>query len=111
MIVIDQRTDDPSSGLAARKIWKALYRLSGAYQFKDLDSFLIDLSLFEKEVDKAYEKDGFINIFYWMYDPYGWIANTQVSSEDCEWSFEHSYKITVIRDYIIGRKIIIEKVR
>lgn len=50
-----------SSGLYARKIWEALYRLVDAHTFGTLDNFLCDLEGFRILIDKRPD------VIYWSY--------------------------------------------
>lgn len=59
---INTKTDSYSPSYLARKIWTALYHLTNAHTFGDLDSFLCDLKVIEHFIF-----DGHL-ILFWDYD-------------------------------------------
>jgi hypothetical protein len=64
-MIIEESTENYSSDLAARKIWKELFKISKAERFEDLDSFLCDLGRFQKYIEEmAWQEE---TILYWYY--------------------------------------------
>lgn len=66
-IVLNYETKTFCERLWARGIWQALYPAYVKYgNLKDLDSFLCDLRLFEREIKNAH--DVAYHTFYWVVD-------------------------------------------
>jgi hypothetical protein len=84
-IIIDQSTDHPSAGLAARKIWKELFKISNASMFDDLDSFLCDLRTFGIAIEQTDWDEKFI--FYWHYNRSG-LTNVYDYSDSEPWEWK-----------------------
>lgn len=72
MIIINQQTDDTSPGLAARKIWKELFKTTKAWEWEDIDSFLCDLKIFENIVQALMVNVEEKKVFYWTWDKSGY---------------------------------------
>lgn len=93
-MIIDQSKDSADPGLAARKIWEVLFRLTDAYKWESLDSFLCDLKIFENEVQRTYAKLDNINTFYWYYDQSGY---TYITDKLEKMRLDDGYKIIISR--------------
>ena len=99
---IDIRTDLSSCGLRARKIWEALFRSIPTHGFHSFDSFLCDLSTFERLL-----KEG-KNTFYWICSDSGY---TDVCLDDDDTVYDKdSDKVTCFKIVVEYPSITVKRV-
>lgn len=104
-IIIDQRTDDASAGLAARKIVETLFRLTNAHTWESLHDIFVDLKVFEEYVFKAYDQpDGVITV-WWHWHQSGFTYVYEYNPED-----DNTYRVTIHRGKREDWKIVISDV-
>jgi hypothetical protein len=97
MIIINQATDIPDAGLAAKKICKELSKIAKTEKLEISDNFFFDLKVFEGCINKMGWDEQLI--LYWCYDMNG--GRTIYSYLGEKW-WDGCVKVTINRP--IGNK-------